>query len=88
LNDLALLLEAKDDFRSAEPLLRRALAIQEKTWGPLHPETAVTLNNLASLLLVGRKITIAETIQRRAVRILEDNLGPDARTVARLPRRD
>ena len=29
LNDLALLLQAKDDFRSAEPLLRRALLIQE-----------------------------------------------------------
>jgi hypothetical protein len=50
--------------------------------GPEHPETAVTLNNLASLLLAGGKITLAETMQRRAVRILEDNLSPENPRIA------
>ena len=47
LNDVALL--AETDI--AEPLLRRALAIQQKTLGPTHPEAGVTANNLAKVLL-------------------------------------
>ena len=59
------------------PRLRYSLVtLPEKALGPQHPETAVTLNNLASLLLAGGKITMAETMQRRAVRILEDNISP------------
>ena len=82
MQEIKLLLEDKDDFRSAEPLVRRALAIQEKALGPQHPETAVTLNNLASLLLAGGKITMAEATQRRALRILEHNLSPENPRIA------
>src|SRR5437868_11898068 len=38
-------------FRSeAEPLMRRALAIDEKSFGTEHSDVAVVLNNLAQLL--------------------------------------
>ena len=36
-------------YEEAEPLCERALAIREKTLGPEHPGTSVTLNNLARL---------------------------------------
>ena len=38
------------DYAAAEPLLRRALAIDEKVLGPDHPDVAIRLNNLAALL--------------------------------------
>jgi hypothetical protein len=34
----------------AEPLIRRALAIDEQSFGPDHPEVAGDLNNLALVL--------------------------------------
>ena len=33
----------------AEPLYERSLAIQEKALGPVHPNVATSLNNLAAL---------------------------------------
>lgn len=71
MNDLALLLEPA----AAEPLLRRALAIQNKSLGADHPETASTMNNLANVLLATGRLTLAEQTQRRALRVLEDALG-------------
>ena len=50
LNNLAGLLQATNRLAEAEPLLRRALAIDEKSFGPDHPKVAVRLNNLALLL--------------------------------------
>ncbi len=38
------------DLAGARPLYQRALAITEKALGPEHPDTAASLNNLASLL--------------------------------------
>ena len=38
------------DFSGARSLYERALAIREKALGPEHPNTASSLNNLASLL--------------------------------------
>jgi len=40
-----------DVYAKAEPLLERALAIREKAFGPEHPDTAMSLNNLACLQL-------------------------------------
>ena len=36
-------------YREAEPLTKRALAICEQVLGPIHPDTASSLNNLAAL---------------------------------------
>ena len=36
-------------YDDAEPLHKRALEIREKALGPVHPDVASSLNNLASL---------------------------------------
>lgn len=73
LNDLALLLKGS---ARAEALLREALAAQEKTLGPNHPEVGTTLNNLGSELFAQGKLAEAEAVQRRSLRVLETALGP------------
>lgn len=60
---------------AAEPLLKRAVAIQEKALGANHPEVATTLINLSSVLLTLGRPTAAEPLARRALSILE-TLGP------------
>ena len=50
LNNFALLLQATNRLAEAEPLMRRALAIDEQAYGDDHPEVARHLNNLAQLL--------------------------------------
>ena len=50
LNNLAQLLQATNRLGDAEPLMRRALAIDEASYGDAHPKVARDLNNLAQLL--------------------------------------
>ena len=70
LNRLALALEEKQNYGQAEPLLRRALAIQRKALGPSH-DTATTLINLGSLLQNLKRSEEAERVEREAIGILE-----------------
>ena len=67
----------------AEPLMRRALAIGEKSFGPDHPNVAISLNNLARLLQATNRLTEAEPLFRRALAIDETSFGPDHPEVAR-----
>ncbi|ADJ28834.1 tetratricopeptide TPR_2 repeat protein [Nitrosococcus watsonii C-113] len=69
LNNLAQLLHAKALFTEAEPLCRRALAIEEAAYGPDHPTVATGLNNLAELLRVTHRLTEAEPLFRRMAAI-------------------
>ena len=50
MNELGLLFKIKARHREAEPLYRRALAIDEASFGANHPNVAIDLNNLALLL--------------------------------------
>lgn len=50
LNELPVLLKTKGIFSQAEPLYRRALTIDERSFGNDHPNVARNLNNLAALL--------------------------------------
>ena len=77
LNNLALLLQATNRLAEAEPLMRRALAIDEKSYGPDHPDVAIDLNNLAMLLHDTNRLDEAEPLMRRALAIFETSLGPD-----------
>jgi len=70
LNRLAQALEEKQNFREAEMLLRRALAIQRKALGP-SADTATTLINLGSLLQNLQRAAEAERLEREAIGILE-----------------
>jgi hypothetical protein len=59
----------------AEPLIRRALAIDEASYGPDHPDVARDLNNLAELLHDTDRE--AEPLFRRSAAIYEESLGQD-----------
>ena len=66
----------------AEPLLRRALAIDEQSFGPDHPNVARDLNNLAQLLKATNRLSEAEPLMRRALAIFEHSFGPNHPNVA------
>ncbi len=83
LNQLGLLLASKAAYEEAEPLLRRALVINEAAYGPDHPDVARDLNNLAQLLQATNRLSEAEPLMRRALAITEAAYGPDHPTVAR-----
>lgn len=59
----------------AEPLMRRALTIDEKSLGANHPNVAVRLNNLSQLLKATNRLKEAEPLLRRALAISEQNMS-------------
>src|SRR5262245_59660926 len=65
------------DLVSAEELLREAARLQEAELGPLHPDLANTLNNLAVLAEKAARLDDAERLYRRAVAIASASLPPD-----------
>ena len=77
MNQLGRLLNYKGLFAAAESLFRRALEIDEASFGPEHPKVAIRLNNLAQLLQATNRLAEAEPLMRRALAIFEASLGPD-----------
>ncbi len=55
--------------------MRRALKIDEQSFGPNHPDVATDLNNLALLLQDTNRLAEAEPLLRRAAAIFERSLG-------------
>ena len=82
MNNLAFLLYAKGLYAEAEPLLRRALTIDENSLGQDHHNVAVRLNNLAQLLQDTNRLAEAEPLMRRALTIDENSFGQDHPNVA------
>ncbi len=82
MNQLGLLFWTKALHRRAEPLMRRALAIDEASFGPEHPNVAIRLNNLAQLLQDTNRLGEAEPLMRRALAIDEASFGPEHPNVA------
>ncbi|MFM7640796.1 MAG: tetratricopeptide repeat protein [Cyanobium sp.] len=78
----ASLLQVIAQFDDAEPLFRRALAIDEGSYGPNHPKVARDLNNLAHLLKETNRLAEAEPLMRRALAIGEACYGNDHPEVA------
>ena len=64
------MLQATNRLGEAEPLMRRALAIDEASFGPDHPNVAIGLNNLAQLLQATNRLGEAEPLMRRTVAIV------------------
>ena len=58
------------------------LAIDERSYGPDHPNVATALNNLAALLQATNRLAEAEPLYRRALAIDERSYGPDHPDVA------
>jgi tetratricopeptide (TPR) repeat protein len=82
LNNLARLLQAMNRLAEAEPLMRRALAIDEQSYSAEHPEVAIHLNNLALLLQETNRLSEAEPLMRRALAIDEQSYGTEHPKVA------
>jgi tetratricopeptide (TPR) repeat protein len=82
LHNTALSLKDAGDYAGAEPLFRRAVAIDETTSGRDHPEVADDLINWASLLEVKGDYFGAESLYWRALSIIEKTFGPDDPNVA------
>ena len=76
-NELGLFLSRSGLYAEAEPLVRRVLAIDEKSYGPEHTAVARDLNNLAALLECTDRLAEAEPLYRRAQIIFEKSLGVD-----------
>src|SRR5262249_10340536 len=82
LHNLALMLKVTNRLSEAKPLMRRALKIDEKSFGPDHPNVARDLNNLAQLLQATNRLGEAEPLMRRALAIDEKSYGPEHPNVA------
>ncbi|MDQ6760610.1 MAG: tetratricopeptide repeat protein, partial [Acidobacteriota bacterium] len=76
---LAILRRLQGDAARAEPLLRKALAIYEKS-GDTHSASA--LAELAGIACEQKKLVIAERYMRQVLTLLEKQLGPDHGSVA------
>ncbi|WP_291991823.1 tetratricopeptide repeat protein [Candidatus Accumulibacter sp. ACC003] len=83
MNQAGLLLLNKALHAEAEPLMRRALAIDEQSLGAEHPDVARDLNNLAQLLQATNRLADAEPLMRRALAIDEQSFGAEHPNVAR-----
>jgi nephrocystin-3 len=81
-NRVVLFLYAAALYSEAEPLMRRALAIDERSLGSDHPKVATRLNNLASLLQDTNRLEEASSLLRRALVINEQSYGSDDPIVA------
>lgn len=82
MNELGAYLDSRDIHAEAEPLKRRALAIDEAVLGGNHPDVARDLNNLAQLLQATNRSCEAEPLMRRALAIDEASFGSDHPEVA------
>ena len=69
-------------YFEAEPLLKKALAIQEAVFGREHEEVVPTLYNLAMLYYVQGRYAKAESLHKRVLAIDEKALGPDDPDIA------
>jgi tetratricopeptide (TPR) repeat protein len=82
MNQLGTLYFTKALHEQAEPMMRRALAIDEASFGKDHPEVAIRLNNLAQLLKATNRLAEAEPLMQRVVEIFEKSLGENHPNVA------
>lgn len=78
LHQLALVLREAGDEDAAEPLLRRALTIQETTARPDQHLTIEVLNTLGNLIEGARQFDQAEVLERRALALAELQFGPES----------
>lgn len=82
LNRAGTYLRERGQYKEAEPLLKQALAIFERTVEPEHPDVASCLNDLATLYWNQGKYAQAEPLFRQALLIREKTLGSEHPDVA------
>jgi tetratricopeptide (TPR) repeat protein len=82
LNETGVYLKGRAQFAEAKDMFERALAIDESTYGPDHPDVAIDVNNLGSVLQALGDMEGAKKMYERALAIDESTYGPDHPTVA------
>ncbi|HVQ70416.1 MAG TPA: tetratricopeptide repeat protein [Bradyrhizobium sp.] len=82
MNQIGIFLQARALPHEAEPLFRRALALDEQRLGADHPHVAIDLITIADLLRLTNQPVEAESLIRRAIAIDERHFGPDHPEVA------
>ena len=65
------------EYRKAEPLYLRALAIRQKVLGPESLDTAVSLNDLGVLYTKMGRYSEAEPLDQQALQIRKKALGSE-----------
>ena len=83
MSEIGTLLYVKALNTEAEPVMRRALSIDETIFGKSHPAVARHLNNLAQLLGATNRLAEAEPLMRRVLAIDEAIFGNAHPDVAR-----
>jgi tetratricopeptide (TPR) repeat protein len=82
MTQLAMYQKALGQYPDAERLYLRVLDIDRKTYGDDHPEVAIDLNNLATLLQHTNRLADAEPLLRQALDINRKAYGDDHPSVA------
>jgi tetratricopeptide (TPR) repeat protein len=82
LQEYALTLRSTGHDVDAEPLLRRALAIQQAAVKPEPQLTVGILNTLGNLLEGAKKLDEAEKLERTALTLSEEKFGPESTQLA------
>ncbi|MBN1795601.1 MAG: tetratricopeptide repeat protein [Sedimentisphaerales bacterium] len=82
LSEVAAIYYQNAEYHKAEPLMTRALKIDEAAFGKDHPDVATDLNNLAQLYKSTNRLKEAEPLMTRALKIDEAAFGKDHPDVA------
>jgi tetratricopeptide (TPR) repeat protein len=77
LNLKAIKLYQQGRYSEAVKIAADALTVAEKTFGPDHPNTAASLNNLAERYRAQGKYAEAEPLYKRSLEIMGKALGPN-----------
>jgi tetratricopeptide (TPR) repeat protein len=72
LNNLAKVLRDTNRPAEAETLFNRALAIDQTSFGPMHPVVARDLKNLSKFFKIWNRSADAEPLMQRVIDILQD----------------
>jgi tetratricopeptide (TPR) repeat protein len=73
LDEYSLVLLARRDYQQAEALLKRSLALAERTLGSDHPEVARILHGYAAVMRKTGRKSQARKLEARAARIQQDS---------------
>ncbi|MCR4289868.1 MAG: tetratricopeptide repeat protein, partial [Candidatus Scalindua sp.] len=82
LNGKAKTLFKQKQYPDALSVAEEALKVAEDTFGPDHPNVAISLNNIAELYVIKGSYAEIEPLYIRALKINEKALGPDNPDVA------
>jgi hypothetical protein len=82
LNQVGLYLHRRGDLAGARDVLERLIVLDERLFGPGHPEVATDLNNLGSVLRVLDDLAGAKRCFERALAIEEEQDAPDRLKIA------